>query len=45
LTQLTGDRDRLRRMGEAARSLAHPQAAARIADVALSLMAGGAHVP
>ncbi len=45
VTELAGDRDRLQRMGEAARTLAHPDAAARIADVALSLMAGGAHVP
>ncbi|HEX5045240.1 MAG TPA: undecaprenyldiphospho-muramoylpentapeptide beta-N-acetylglucosaminyltransferase [Candidatus Polarisedimenticolaceae bacterium] len=45
VTALAGDRGHLRRMGEAARSLAHPDAAARIADVAQSLLAGGARVP
>jgi UDP-N-acetylglucosamine--N-acetylmuramyl-(pentapeptide) pyrophosphoryl-undecaprenol N-acetylglucosamine transferase len=45
VADLAADRGRLRRMGEAARTLAHPDAAARIADVALSLVRGGAHVP
>ena len=45
VAELAGDRARLRRMGEAARTLARPDAAARIADVALSLLPGGAHVP
>ncbi len=36
---LAADRGRLRRMGEAARTLAHPDAAGRIADVAEDLLA------
>lgn len=45
VAELAADRARLRRMGEAARTLARPDAAGRIADVALSLLPGGARVP
>jgi len=45
VAELSADRARLRRMGEAARTLARPDAARRIADVALSLLPGGARVP
>lgn len=38
---LLGDRLRLRRMGEAARLLAHPEAAARIANITLQLATAG----
>jgi UDP-N-acetylglucosamine--N-acetylmuramyl-(pentapeptide) pyrophosphoryl-undecaprenol N-acetylglucosamine transferase len=43
VAELAGDPARRRRMGEAARTLGRPDAAARIADIALSLV-GGAHV-
>lgn len=42
---LAADPGRRARMAAAARTLAHPDAAARIADVALSLLPGGADVP
>lgn len=48
VAELAADPARRLRMGEAARGLARPDAAARIADVALSLVregTGGAHVP
>jgi UDP-N-acetylglucosamine--N-acetylmuramyl-(pentapeptide) pyrophosphoryl-undecaprenol N-acetylglucosamine transferase len=45
VAELAADPARRARMAAAARSLAHPDAAARIADVALSLLPGGADVP
>jgi UDP-N-acetylglucosamine--N-acetylmuramyl-(pentapeptide) pyrophosphoryl-undecaprenol N-acetylglucosamine transferase len=44
VAELAGDPDRRRRMAASARALARPDAAARIADVALELLRGGAHV-
>jgi UDP-N-acetylglucosamine--N-acetylmuramyl-(pentapeptide) pyrophosphoryl-undecaprenol N-acetylglucosamine transferase len=45
ILSLGSDPARLERMGEAARRLARPDAAGRIADVAEQLLAGGADVP
>jgi UDP-N-acetylglucosamine--N-acetylmuramyl-(pentapeptide) pyrophosphoryl-undecaprenol N-acetylglucosamine transferase len=45
VNDLAADPARRARMAEAARALARPDAAARIADVAESLLAGGADVP
>jgi UDP-N-acetylglucosamine--N-acetylmuramyl-(pentapeptide) pyrophosphoryl-undecaprenol N-acetylglucosamine transferase len=42
---LASDPSRLQRMGRAARSLARPDAARRIADVAVALLEGGRRVP
>lgn len=41
IRELDGDRERLARMGRAARTLARPDATSRIADVAGSLLSGG----
>jgi UDP-N-acetylglucosamine--N-acetylmuramyl-(pentapeptide) pyrophosphoryl-undecaprenol N-acetylglucosamine transferase len=43
IRELDRDRDRLGRMGRAARALARPDATSRIADVAGTLLPGGVH--